>query len=404
MRVSVGFHDQQADFEVPDDRLALAWKSPAGVESVQVAGRIAQALREPVGCPPLDQSVVPGDQVVIALGRDVPEVSEVLRVVRAMLRSSGVETEAITILAEPGSPASLESQIPEGIVLVRHDPEDRTNLAYLASTTQGRRVYLNRLLTDADFVMAVGSLAYDPLRGQRCPSDVIFPGLSDTETRLLCRVSAKAPGSDRRTTREVLAEMNEVNWLLGCHFVLGVVPASEGLLDIAAGEHAEVFEFGQRSVAEFWTVPREARAELVIVGVGSPGSESTIETVAQGLATARKLVERGGKIVVLSRARGPLGPAMQRLVGIDNPRAALTRLEGCKNEPDHAAAVQVAKAIDWADVYLHGELGAETAEDLAMIPLDRPNEARGLVSRSRSCLVVTHADQVRVVARKDEID
>ena len=402
MRVSVGFHEEQAEFEVPVDTLALAWESPACVASVQVAGRIEQALAEPVGCPPLNQSVVPGDRVVIALGRDLPEIAKVLGVVCATLRSSGVAPDAITILAEPGLPQGLENHIPEGTILARHDPDDRTNLAYLASTAQDRRVYLNRLLTDADFVMAVGSLAFDPLRGQRCPSDVIFPGLSDTETRQALRVTAKVPGPDRRTARDVLAEMNEANWLLGCHFVLGVVPATEGLLDVAAGEHAEVFEFGRRRVEEHWAVPREGRAELVVVGVGSPGSEATIETVAQGLATARKLVERGGKIVVLSRARGPLGPAMQRLVGIDNPRAALTRLDKCKNAPDYAAAAQVARAIDWADVYLYSELGAEIAEDLAMIPLDHPNEARGLVSRSRSCLVVSQANRVRVVVRKDE--
>ncbi len=404
MRVSVGFQAEQAEFDVPDDRQVLDWKAPTGTESVQVAARLEKAIREPLGCPPLSQSVVPGDNVAIALGRDVPQPSKVLGILCEALGAAAVEPGAITILAEPGCAEGLEGQVPQGTTVVRHDPEDKTSVAYLASTTQGRRVYLNRGLTDADFVMAVGSLAFDPLRGQRCPSDVLFPGLSDSETRRACRVSAKAPGSGRVTARDVLAEMNEVNWLLGCHFVVGFVPSTVGVLEVAAGEHAEVFEFGQHSTAEHWTVAPQWRADLVIVGVGSPGSEATIETVAQGLASARRLVERGGKIVVLSRARGPIGPAMQRLMGIDNPRAGLGRLEGCENELDFTAAVQLAKALDWADVYLLSELGAEAVEDLAMIPIDRPGEARGLVARSRACITVSHADLVRVVPHKEAVD
>ena len=54
---------------------------------------------------------------------------------------------------------------PAGVTFRTHDPDDRANLAYLATTAGGRRVYLDRDLTDADFVLPVGRLAYDPLLG-----------------------------------------------------------------------------------------------------------------------------------------------------------------------------------------------------------------------------------------------
>ncbi len=63
-----------------------------------------------------------------------------------------------------------------------HDPDDRAQIAYLASTKEGRRVYLNRLLTDADVVVPVGRLGYDPILGFRGPWSLLFPGLSDRET------------------------------------------------------------------------------------------------------------------------------------------------------------------------------------------------------------------------------
>ena len=41
-----------------------------------------------------------------------------------------------------------------------------------------------------------------------------------------------------------------------------------------------------------------------MVGIGGPGAAATIDDLAEGLATACRLVQHGGKIVVLSRARG----------------------------------------------------------------------------------------------------
>ena len=46
-----------------------------------------------------------------------------------------------------------------------HNPTDHARLAYLATTKAGRRVYLNRTLVEADFLIVLSSRAYDPASG-----------------------------------------------------------------------------------------------------------------------------------------------------------------------------------------------------------------------------------------------
>ncbi|MHC5540659.1 lactate racemase domain-containing protein, partial [Singulisphaera rosea] len=108
-----------------------------------------------------------------------------------------------------------------------------------------------------------------------------------------------------------------------------------------------------------------------------------------------RLVRRGGKIVALSRAGGTLGPAMQRLVGLDDPRNGKSALRGHEDDPDYSIAKQLAHSLAWADIYLLSTLERDVAEELGMIPLDRAEEARRLVASSASCLVVSHAELTR---------
>src|SRR5260221_7854904 len=107
--------------------------------------------------------------------------------------------------------------------------------------------------------------------------------------------------------------------------------------------------------------------------------------VARGLAAAQGLVQRGGKIRAPSRAGGVLGPAMSRLAAAQDPRAASVALRGHEADSDHAAAWQLAKALDWADVYLLSALGPDVVEDLSIIALERPEEVRRLAATSHSC-------------------
>jgi lactate racemase len=363
-------------------------------------------LEQPWEFPPLRQMIVPGDRVAIAFDTTIARPGPILEVLTQTLHESGVEPENVTVLTPSATRRHLEEVVPAGTALVVHDASDRSGLAYLAATKQGRRIYLNRILTDADVVIPVGRLGYDPIMGYRGPWTVLFPELSERATidSYRGRFRDDADKAALVQARASLDESFEVSWLLGSQFHLGVVPGSSGLLAVVAGRENAVRERGIASVDSAWQLDADSRAELVVVGIGGPVMEATINDLAEGLATASRLVQRGGKIVVLSRVRGTVGPALRSLSDTDDPKKRAAAVRGHEGDADYLAAHRVARALAWADVFVLSGLDPELLDDLSLLVLDKPEQARRLVANSGSCSFVSHAEltSARVRGEEDE--
>lgn len=398
MRIALAFQSEELDFEVPEDRLVASWNGPESVPPERVGPLVREALENPRGYPPLRQAVVPGDRVVIALDPATPELTAILEAVRDVLNRAGVTNETIQLLLTAPPPADWSETSPEGLAWTVHDPDDATAFAYLASNPQGRRIYLNRLATDADFVLAIGPFGFDATLGARGPWSVIFPGLSNTETRRSFRPQSRNDAGEL----EPLSESANVSWLLGSQFQIGVLPGASGLAGIVAGIEESVQEEGLRALAESWMLRTNRRADLVIVGVGRPDQPAGFDALADALETATRLVRPGGKVAALSRVGGTPGPAVGRLLGVEDPRSRQSALKGAENEPDFETARKLARSLALADVYLFSDLPENLVEDLAMVALGKPTEARRLADVAASCLFVSHAELTRAeVAETD---
>jgi nickel-dependent lactate racemase len=395
MQVAVEFGEERADFEIPDDRVVGAWQGPRPMDSSEVKERVLSALDNPVGFPALRLAAVPGDRVVVPIVPEIPEASSILSAVCETLQGAGVAAGDIHVLAARAPREGWVESLPVGVTSSVHDPNNRAGMAYLASTQDGRRIYLNRLLTDADLVVPVGLLGYDSVFGYRGPWSLIFPALSDTDTLNSFRPRTSEAAPDRTHVRPALSESAHVSWLLGCQFQVGIVPGVAGAAGMIAGAAEAVRDAGTLAVDEAWGFQPERRAELVVAGIGRPGAPAGVDELAQGLATAARLVEHGGKIVVLSRVAGPIGAALRRLSETDEPRLGLPALKGLQDEPDYAAAHQLANVLAWADVYLLSALPDDQVDALGMVAVSRPEEARKLAANSRSSLFVSQADATR---------
>jgi hypothetical protein len=399
MRIAVDFQDESLEFELPEARVVGQWRGPVGLSRDDAAAAIEHTLENPRDYPPLRQVVVPGDRVAIAFDPLIPNGRAFLGTIIPLLESAGVEREGISLVLPPGGPTEAAAGALDGIRIFHHDPDDRNQLAYLAATKNGRRIYLSRHLTDADVVIPIAELGFDPILGHRGPWSVLFPRLSDQETLRAEHATLKSPDHDSapQSGHPRLAESLEVSWLLGSQFHIGVVPGIGGLLEPIAGMETSVRDHGIASVARHWTFEAPGRAELVVAGVGRPGMSAHLHDLSEAIVTASRLVQRGGKIVVLSHAQGTIGPAMQRLTGVDDPRRGLAALKGHEADDDFVAASRLAHALSWADIFLYSNLAESAVEDLSMHPLDRPEHARKLVEKSGSCLFVSHADLTRAV-------
>ena len=404
MRIVVDFQDEGLEFEVPPERVVASWRGPTAVSPSQPAAALREAVENPRDFPPLRQMVVPGDTVVVAVDPTIPQPRSVFSALVDVFEEAGVAPGSLTWLAPAHVAGIPEAVPPGGRSVVVHDPDDRAQLAYLASTKQGRRVYLNRLLTDADVVVPVGRMGYDPDLGYRGPWSVLFPELSDRDTMRALRDRPIEPASDggREQARARLDEALEVSWLLGTQFHLGLVPAAAGLLEPVAGRDTSVRDRGIAALEQHWTFRAPARAEVVVAGVGLPGTAATLADLANALATATRLVQHGGKIILLSRASGAIGPSLRRLIDADDPRNAAAALRGQEGTDDYLTARRLARALAWADLFVYSALEPQVVEDLSLVPLERPEQARRLVANSGSSLFVSQAELTLAQVDSDE--
>jgi lactate racemase len=404
LQVSVKYQDERLELEIPEERVVATWGGPAGMDRSHEVTAIRDALEQPWDFPPVRQMIVPGDRVTIAFDPTIGQAQTILGVLGQILQESAVEPHDVTVLVPSAPYTQLEKALLPGMTLAVHDATDRSQLAYLAATKQGRRIYLNRWLTDADVVIPVGRLGYDPIMGYRGPWSVLFPALSEQASidthRGGFRDEIDASKSIRATAS--LDESFEVSWLLGTQFYVGVVPGSSGLVAVVAGREHAVRERGVASLESAWKFDADSRAELVVVGIGSAGVPATINDLAEGLATAGRLVQHGGKILVLSRVKGPIGPAFQSLLEMDDPKKRAAALRGHEADEDFVAARQLAQALAWADVFVLSGLPPEVVDDLSLVALEDPEQARRLVAKSGSCSFVSHAELTRAHVREED--
>lgn len=402
MHVEVAFQDERLTLEIPDDRVIGVWNGPESLPKGEIRQAVLTALNAPVDYPPLRQALVPGDQVTIPFDASIPDGKAVLEAVYDVLRDAGVESSAIHLLMGP-TPASGElRELPGASPVSRHDPDDRSSHAYLAATSKGRRVYLNRLITDADFVLPIGRLGYDPALGYCGSWSVLYPGMSNAETTQAFAAIATDDPADRNHDRPALTESTEVSWLLGTQFQIGIVDGVDGPAAILAGRDSQVLAQGKQAVDSAWSFRVDRSADLVVAGIGGPGQTTGASELAQGLATAMRLVRRGGKIVALSRATGALGPAVQRLMSLEDPGVGVAALKGAEAEPDYVAARQLARALAWADVYLLSGFDEQDVEALGIVALAKPPEAGRLAASAASVTFVSRAERTRAeVADED---
>ncbi len=395
MKLAVAFASESLELEVADDRLIGRWNGPAPVEPDEVQALVRNALESPVGFPGLSKVVVPGDRVVLAYDADLVASETVLGEIVDLLHGVGVESIQSIRVGEGAA------QTPSGTTNLVHDPNDRAQLAYLANTSTEQRVYLNRALTDADCVIPVGTLGFDPIQGFRGPWSTIYPGLTEKAALLGLQARPDDLPPDPDLPNAAMVESGEVTWLLGSQFHVGVMPGTSGLARIVTGQEKDVCRVGSRVVADHWTFRVPERADLVLVGVSRPGLATSLKVLADGFLTAMSLVRHGGKIVLVSRASGAVGPSLKRLAQAGEPRRAISALKGREGEPDYFVAMVLAKAGAWADLYLLSDLPSESVEDWSIIPLGKPEEARRLVASTPSVIVVSHADRTRAVVAED---
>ncbi len=387
--------------EIGGDRLLLHHSGPAPLRDVR--GAIRESLASPIEFPALHQAVVPGDRIALVLDRNVPSSAEIVAEVCAVLLTAGLEPDHLHVLQpaaltgpRPSDPRRLlPSDVREVVGWKIHDPTAQDSMGYLASSAGGERIYLTREVIEADLVIPIARLGYDSVQGRRHVMGAFYPGLSNTEafTKSHGEGHSELGPDEERPLRQLVQELT---WLAGIQFAIQVLPAGRrgGAARILAGQPDAVTLHGQTVLDDNWRVRVDQRGETAIVSIPTVEGEPTgWEQLGAALEAACKLVVTEGRIVVLSDLAAEPSPGIEMLRSYRAAREALKPLRR-ESPPDLVAASQIARAADWASIYLLSRLPTPLIEDLFMTPLEHEREATRLIAQCDGCLILDGAQHV----------
>jgi nickel-dependent lactate racemase len=398
MRLTIPHGRGRIEIDLTDGQHAGSYGGRAAL--ADPAAAVRAALEAPLHYPALRRALTPEDRIAVLVDEELPGLADLLVPLLDHILTAGVSPEAITLLCPPGPPSQdWVEQLPErheDVHVEVHDPKDRRALSYLATTTAGRRLYLNRTAVDADQLVVLGGRRYDLSLGRGGAEGAIFPALTDEPTRqeFATHFNLAVPGAEPWPAQR---EAIEVTWLLGQPFFVQVIAsAGAGVAHVLAGA-VDACREGDRLLDESWKVHVPARADLVLASLSNDPAGHTFADLARAAACAARVVQPGGRIVLLGEAPPAPGPGAEVLRGADEPRLALAALEKA-GLPGSGPALLWAQAAAQAHLAVLAPWPDEAAEELFATALAGEGRLQGLVAAARSCLVLEDAQRLLAVA------
>ena len=294
------------EIDAVDDIVRLGPADCRALGMEEIVTGVRSQLEQPLEYPPLSQATIPGDRVVVAVQRGLPQLQPIVLGTLQALCAAGVEESLITVLLSyPPATAEylwkyLAKQGFEQCCVAVHNADDEKQIALLGVTQAGQALRLNRLLCDADFVLPIGVTCDSMGQKKQQPSLVsLFPVFSDRET--IARFAHARAEHFPALAPENVKEVEEFARHLGIGLSVQVTPGAAGsVVDVLAGEPTEIHKQAQEAYRSVWHNAVSSKAALIIATLTGEPEEQTWENLGRALAAASTIVAPGGAIAICS--------------------------------------------------------------------------------------------------------
>jgi len=227
------------------------------------------------------------------------------------LNRAGVKDEDVTIIFGCGSHRGVKTDEMEKLVgeetlkrvkVTSHDYKSEDHV-YLGKTSFGTKVYVNKILAEADVKILTGDVDLHYYAGYGGGRKSVLPAVSSAETiqqnhAMLLHPKAKTGVFEGNPVHE---DMVEAAKLAKVDFILNIVTNSkQELVHAFAGDLEQAFYEGVKLVDEMYKVPIERRADIVVVSSGGHPLDIDLFQAYKGVDNALDAVKRGGVIVLVA--------------------------------------------------------------------------------------------------------
>ncbi len=333
-----------------------AEQSAGGIPTKEIPRLLARRFAEPLEFPPVYQSIVPGDSVVVAVAPGTLNGTRIAVATADLLVEQGVDRDGLLLLfALPGERDDAGNRYPTELF----DATDEQQHAYLIAGHDGSPVYVCRTLFDADVVIPLGGFH------GAVPRDAVCPAFCNQTTREY--LTQLGP-------RQTDAEINAINDNLGIFWQISVMDGPGGVIDdVLVGDRRAVLQEGVRRMRKMWGLQGEwPQSDLVIVTLESPEDQSW-ENARAALRVADRIASGTGAIALVSRINTP--PARR----------------------DHA----ISDLLDRRHVYLFSDLPGGEAERFGFAPIGGSEEINRLIRHYGEATLVRDGHKVDIGLAKD---
>jgi len=342
MRVHLDYGSDGLDVELPGDRLTIIQPRPrAPLADAHAA--LVDALRAPIGSPPLGEIARRGGRVAISVC-DITRAQPRRETLRAIIEEMpNVRAADITILIATGThrintPSELEAMLGADIVrccrVINHDSRERPSLVHVGATSTGAPVWLNREWLNADIKITTGFVEPHFFAGFSGGPKMVAPGLAGLQTVLELH-DARRIGHPLATWgvtegNPIHDDIREIARMTGVHFAVDVtLNRAQQITAVFAGElfaeHRAACSVAKRDAMRELDSPFDV---VLTTNSGYPLDQNLYQAV-KGMSAAAKVVKPGGTIVCAAECRDGLpahGSYGQVLASRSSPQELLAMI------------------------------------------------------------------------------
>jgi len=309
---------------IPDN--AELYVSAYPVTTKPAVGLILEAIRTPIGTPPLLTALAarrPGDVVVVVsdFTRPIP-YGDFLAPLLAEIASSGIPRSEILVLVatgmhRPSTVAERREMFGEEVVeryrIEDHRAEDNIGLAAVAGrSASGATIRLNRRFVEAGFRIVTGLVEPHFMAGFSGGRKAVCPGLSSLET--VRNFHGAEFLADPKATNAILSgnplheESLSVARAAGVDFCLNVVlDKTRRLVRAYAGALEPAHEAACAFVRTCAVWPVRRPADIVLTGCGGYPLDATFYQCVKGFVSCLPAVREGGTIIAFGSCAEGVG-------------------------------------------------------------------------------------------------
>ncbi|SFD38223.1 Nickel-dependent lactate racemase [Bacillus sp. OV194] len=347
---------------------------------------LMEALRHPIGTPPLKEMVKASDKVAIVIS-DITRPTPNDKLVPLLIRElEHVPLENFVIINGTGTHRDqtreefvqmLGEWVVDNVRIINNQCHDKDSLVNLGRSQFGCDVYLNKEYAEADFRIVTGFIEPHFFAGFSGGPKGIMPGIAGIET-IMTFHNARMIGDPRSTWGNMednpVQEMTrEINRMCKPHFMLNVTLNREKeITNVFAGELYEAHDQGCAFAKEHAMIQCEERFDVVITSNSGYPLDQNLYQAVKGMSAAHKIVKEGGTIIIASECSDGLpdhGNYSKIFQFAQTPQALLDLI----NDPefkmfDQWQVQKQAVTQVWADVYVYSKLSDEQVKGAILKP------------------------------------